>query len=143
MKKVVLSLLAALLIFAAISVSVPASAASFSDLGSLQDALMKYSPDQLIASGPQVVNLEGTISEIHWCGTGNHYEFTLLVDDPKAMIPLGAESPQLSVHFRLHKDTPPFQVGDEVEVYGSLNVMYSSVMVPQILLEYINGSDDF
>lgn len=139
MKKVILYLFVTLLIFT----SVPASAAYFADLGSLQQAIMKYSPDQLMASGPQVVELEGTISEIHWCGANNHYEFTLLVDDERAMAPIGEESPRLTVHFRLHKDEPPFKVGDEVEVHGSLNTMYSSVMVPQILLEYINGSDDF
>ena len=37
----------------------------------------------------------------------------------------------------------PFAVGDEVEVVGSLNSLYSSVMIPQILAETINGSDDF
>lgn len=139
MKKAILSILLVLLLLA----SAPASAAYFADLGSLQQAIMKYSPDQLMASGPQVVELEGTISEIHWCGANNHYEFTLLVDDERAMAPIGEESPRLTVHFRLHKEEPPFKVGDEVEVHGTLSEMYSSVMVPQILLEYINGSDDF
>ena len=132
-----------LLLAIALLATAPASAAHFSSLGQLQQFLLKRSPDDLAATGPHSVDLEGIILEIHWCGTGNHWQMTLQVDDPSAAKPIGADGPQLTVHFRLHLDAPPFQIGDVVTVTGSLNEMYSSVMIPWILAGTVNGSADF
>ena len=65
------------------------------------------------------------------------------VEDPNARRPIESDVPQLAVHFRLHKDEPPFRQGDTVTVRGTINGYYSSVMVPWILMESVNGSDDF
>ena len=139
MKKLFSALLAIVL---ACSVSA-AGALTFSSLSTLQNFLEKHSPAQIMAAGQHYVNIEGTVESISWTGKNNHYDFILLVDDSKAIPPIGSDSPQLRVHFRLHLDQPPFQVGDTVTVYGTLNELYSSVIVPFILAETINGSEDF
>lgn len=120
-----------------------AAAMTFPSLSMLQAYLMDTSPSQSMAAGTHYVDLDGTILSITWAGQSNHYNMLISVDDPKATVPIGADAPQLNVHFRLHKEQPPFQVGDEITVFGSLNEMYSSVVIPDVLAQYINGSDDF
>lgn len=121
----------------------PASAVTFVSLSQLQQYIENHSPAEIMASGTHYAELEGTITEIHWCGANNHYRLTLQVEDDRAIPPIGSDYPQLTVHFRLHLDEPPFQVGDVITVFGSLNEMYSSVIVPEILAKTINGSEDF
>lgn len=133
-----LSLSLALLPFASAS-----AGGTITNLRDLQDLIRFNAPEKIMASGTYHVSLSGTISEIHWCGANNHYQMTLLIDDANALRPIGSDLPQLSVHFRLHVDQIPFAVGDLVSVSGSLNELYSSAMVPMILAELINGSDDF
>lgn len=140
MKRMIIVFLSVLL---SLSITMSAMAAQFSSLGQLQKYLEKHSPAELSASGPHYVETEGVILELHWCGKNNHYQMTLQVDDPSAVAPIGAEHPQLIVHFRLHKEAPPFKIGDMVTVFGSLNELYSSVMVPWVLAKSINGTDDF
>ena len=135
----VLFLVFALLITAA----APAAARTFTSLGELQQFIEKHSPAELAATGEHYADLEGTIAELAWCGTGNHWQMLLRVEDPRATPPIGSDAPQLVVHFRLHKDNPPFQVGDAITVFGSVNSLYSSVVLPWILASFINGSDDF
>ncbi len=135
----VLFLVFALLIAAA----APAAARTFTSLGELQQFIEKHSPADLAATGEHYADLEGTITGLSWCGTGNHWQLLLQVDDPRAIPPIGSDAPQLIVHFRLHKDSPPFQIGDAITVFGSVNSLYSSVAIPWILADYINGSDDF
>lgn len=138
MKKYLSMLLClSLILFAA-----TASARTFTTLAELQKFIYNHSAASTELNEP-VVKLDGTISEITWCGKNNHYNMTLLVDDPNAAVPIGEESPRLTVHFRLHVDPIPFSVGDQISVYGTLNSLYSSYMVPEILAEFINGSDDF
>ena len=139
MKKFTALFLAAVLIF---SMST-AGAVVLRSLRETQDFLMKFSPNTMDSYGEHTVTISGTIQEIHWCNANNHYEMTLAVDEEKALVPIGSDTPQLAVHFRLHVDPMPFAVGDEVEVVGTLNSLYSSVMIPQILAETINGSEDF
>ena len=137
MKKLFILVLAVLLICST------ASAQTFVSLSQLQQHLENYSPSQSMAAGTHYLEIEGTIDSITWTGANNHYNLILLVEDEKALAPIGASSPQLCVHFRLHKDQPPFQPGDVITVFGSVNELYSSVMVPQILAKTINGSEDF
>lgn len=146
MRKRITSALVSASLAAAIAVAtlpVHASAQTFSTLSQLQQHLENYSPSQSMAAGTHYIEAEGTIESISWTGKNNHYDLILLVDDPKALSPIGSDSPQLRVHFRLHKEEPPFQVGETVTVFGSLNELYSSVMVPCILAKTINGSEDF
>ncbi len=138
MKKFFLLFLAITLLFCS-----SAAATSFSSVGQLQQFLMKYSPDQISSTGPHIVDIDGTISEIRWCGANNHYEMILQMEDDRAMAPIGSDVPLIVVHFRLHVDPMPFQVGEEVSVYGTLNYMYSSVMLPSVDAKFINGNDDF
>lgn len=121
----------------------PAAARTFSNLGELQQYIEYHSPADLSASGPHYAELEGIITEMHALGVNNHWQLTLQVDDPQATAPLGADGPQLIVHFRLHLDAPPFQVGDMITVFGTVNGLYSSVILPEILAKTINGSEDF
>lgn len=120
-----------------------AGAVVLRSLYEVQDYLMKFSPNSMDKFGEALVSVSGTVEEIRWCNANNHYEMTLAVDDEKAVVPLGCALPQIVVHFRLHVDPMPFSVGDHVDVVGSLNSLYSSVMFPNILAETINGSDDF
>lgn len=140
MKKALAASLALALL---ISAAVPALAVRFSSLSELQRFLLKKSPDTIAATAPHSVDIFGTVQEIRWCGANNHYELTLRVDDPDALAPIGAGGPQLVVHFRLHREQLPAAVGDTIAVSGSLNELYSSVMVPWILAGTINGSSDF
>ena len=140
MKRLLSALLVLLLM---IVTAVPAAARTFSGLGELQQYIEHHSPADLAASGPHYAKLEGVIVEMHALGVNNHWQLTLQVDDPDATPPLGADSPQLIVHFRLHRDEPPFQVGDTIAVFGTVNELYSSVILPEILARTINGSEDF
>lgn len=117
-----------------------AYATTFFSLSQLQKYIFNHSPASM---EEQRVKLEGTISEIVWCGANNHYDMTLLVEDPDASVPVGEDTPRLTVHFRLHVDPIPFAVGDKITVDGTLNGLYSSYMVPCIIADYINGSDNF
>lgn len=137
MKKLFILILAALLFVST------ASAQTFVSLSQLQHHLETHSPSQSMAAGTHYLEIEGTVDSITWTGASNHYDLILLVDDKKASAPIGAASPQLRVHFRLHKEQPPFQPGDVITVFGSVNELYSSVMVPMILAKTINGSEDF
>lgn len=139
MKKVITFILCLAIAFSA---AVPASAASFASLAQLQQFIEDHAPAQLL-TGTHYVELEGVIAEIHWCGANNHYEMTLQVDDPQALKPIGTEAPLLVVHFRLHLDEPPFQVGETVAVFGTLNPLYSSAVIPWVLAKTINGTEDF
>lgn len=121
----------------------PASAQTFSSLSQLQQYLLNVSPDQSMAAGTHYLEVEGVIKSIEWAGSSNHYDMILSISDPKALSPIESNAPLLRVHFRLHKDDAPFQEGESVTVFGSLNEMYSSVMVPFILAKTINGSEDF
>lgn len=139
MKKVITFILCLAIAFSAV---VPASAASFTALAQLQQYIEDHTPAQLLAD-THFVELEGVVVEIHWCGANNHYEMTLQANDPQALRPIGAEAPLLVVHFRLHLAEPPFQVGETVAVFGTLNPLYSSVVIPCVLAKTINGTEDF
>lgn len=146
MLKRITSALVSVSLAAAIAVTVlpiHASAQTFYTLSQIQQHLEKYSPSQSMAAGIHYAEIEGTIESITWAGASNHYDLILLVDDPAATAPIGSESPKISIHFRLHKEEPPFKVGETVTVFGSLNELYSSVMIPSVDAKFINGSDDF
>lgn len=130
-----------LAVFLILSVSA-ACARSFDSLRDLQDYLSTHAPDQLIVASDSFT-AEGSILDIRWCGDGNHYEMTLAVSEDRALTPIGCDSPRITVHFRLHMDPMPFDVGDLISVSGSVNPLYSSVMIPWILADTINGSADF
>lgn len=133
MKKFLVLVLAFLLLVPA------ASADQFPSLRRLQDFLMTRSPDQISATGPHYADLDGVVLDIRWTGEGNHWELTLQVDQPDALKPIGADAGLVTVHFRLHQEVPPVAVGDEITVFGEVNPLYSSVMVPWILARTING----
>ena len=139
MKKI-LSIL--LVLTVAMAMASTAAAQTFYSLDQVQHYLYYHSPMESVGEDPYV-EIEGTISEIIYTGPNNHHSMTLLIDEEKASAPIWADSPQLTVHFRLHVDEVPWKVGDTVTVFGTLNTLYSSFMVPYILAKYVNGSDDF
>ena len=142
MKKFILFLLAAAILSAGPLPSAGASAGSISTLSALQRCLEAAAPDDLLLSSPSV-SLSGTVLEIRYCGQSNHYEALLQVEDPEALKPIGREAPVLILHFRLHLEAVPFEVGDLISFSGSVNALYSSVIIPNILADTINGSADF
>lgn len=139
MKKILSILLVLTVVMAMAS---PAAAQTFYSLDQVQHYLYYHSPMESVGEDPYV-EIEGTISEIIYTGPNNHHSMTLLIDEEKASAPIWSDSPQLTVHFRLHADEVPWKVGDTVTVFGTLNTLYSSFMVPYILAKYVNGSDDF
>lgn len=136
-------LLSIILALALILSAAPAAAVDFYALNTLQEYLSATPPDISMRRGTHHVMLRGTVAEITHTGPNNHHNLLLLVEDPEALAPVWSESPQVIVHFRLHLEEPPFHVGDQIIVSGSLNELYSSVMIPYILAEEINGSDEF
>lgn len=134
----------AILLAIALACSVStASASEFSSIGLLQIFLNNHSPAEIEAMGTQYADIDGTITDIYWCNYGNHYEMVVEADEPRAIHPLDSDNARMIVHFRLHKEEVPFAIGDEVTVHGSLNELYSSVVIPSIDATEINGSDDF
>lgn len=131
-----------LVLTVAMAMASTATAQTFYSLDQVQHYLYYHSPMESVGEDPYV-EIEGTISEIIYTGPNNHHSMTLLIDEEKASAPIWADSPQLTVHFRLHVDEVPWKVGDTVTVFGTLNTLYSSFMVPYILAKYVNGSDDF
>ena len=118
-----------------------ASADQFPSLRRLQDFLLKYSPNQIDSTGPHYAELEGVVLDVRWTGSSNHWEITLQVDQPDAIKPLGSETGLVTVHFRLHQEEPPVAVGDEITIFGEVNSLYSSVMIPYIQARTINGTE--
>ncbi len=136
MKRILTLILTIFFIFTA-STTVAAGASPFRKL---QNYIMYNAPNNIDEFS---ATINGTIIEITHLGPNNHWEFLLAVEEEDAITPLNYDTGILRVHFRLHKEQPPFSVGDSVTVSGLLNSLYSSVMIPQILLTSINGSDDY
>ena len=133
MKKLLVCVLALILIGCA-------ALAEITNLHDLQDILYKTAPMDLMARSIRA-SIKGKIISIEYV-TGNHYDMILEVDDPKAMRPLGSDTPLVIGHFRLHLDSideAPFAVGDEALIVGDLNSSYSTCLVPCILVDEING----
>jgi len=136
MKKLLSLVLVLLLLFSAAS----ASGETFYTLKDLQGYIYNHPP--VYFSEPHLV-IDGTIKEIIYTGPNNHWNMTLAIDEPDAEAPLWSDTPLLTVHFRLHLDEVPFQVGDRITVDGTFNPLYSSFMVPFVKANTINGSEDF
>ena len=134
-----LSVLLALLILFTASV---ASAYDFTSLEKLQRYIYNHSTASMMGIMSISVLLRGTILSLTQV-TGNHWEMRIASDDPDAHEPLGSETGEFIAHFRLHVDPCPVAVGDEVIISGSLNPLYSSYMIPYIITDTINGSDEY
>lgn len=105
----------------------------------LQDLILTSAPADLADIS---VELSGSVLAVYQV-IDNHWEMILSVQDSDALIPINADTPVIVAHFRLHQEQLPVAVGDDATVSGSLNAMYSSAMIPSILVETINGSEDF
>lgn len=117
----------------------PAAAlADYFTLRGLQGDILRY----VERIGEPSVCLSGEILDVYHIAT-NHWEMKVAVDEEGAASPVGYDRPYFIAHFRLHVDSVPFSVGDYVEIRGSLNYMYSSPMIPLVLVDTVNGSDDF
>ena len=104
--------------------------------------LYRHSPEYFLTNALDL-EVEGTVRDLTETGPNNHCDFTLVVDEPKAAVPISEERPIVHVHFRLHVEEIPFREGDTVTVRGGIDPLYSSYMVPYVIAEFINGSDEF
>lgn len=129
-----------LLVLVVLSLSLVPALSSAGNLADLQQYMMKTAPNRF----PDSLSLifSGEIVDIYTV-YGNHWEMKIKVDDPDATVPIDSDFPYVIGHFRLHLDECPFKIGDTVEIEGSLNTFYSTVLVPSILCKYINDSNDF
>lgn len=137
----------ALALFLLMLLVVPAAhAVDCTNLYDLQEVIYRHSPAELEANSVRA-SIKGTIIAIENV-TGNHYNMTIQVDDPKATKPLGSDMPLVVGHFRLHLpslDDAPFAVGGETLIVGELNSAYSTWIVPWLMIEEVNGygSDEY
>ena len=120
-----------------------ARAMDFYSVKTLQQFLENTSPAAVSATGAHHATVAGTVLEITHTGPNNHHDMLLEAVGQEGYSPQSYDNPVIHVHFRLHVDPCPFAVGDEIAVRGELNSLYSSVMIPWLLAEEINGSDEF
>lgn len=133
MKKIIAIILCLLL------VSCPALAATYTNLHDVQMYIYSHSGYDM-GPFPPTASIMGTITSIDFV-VGNHYEFTLEVDEDRALSPLGHEKPYCVFMFRLHGETMPFDVGDQALAVGEINSVYSSQIIPYFVLSSVNGYD--
>lgn len=125
-------------IAAAAAATLLASSAMAADLTSIEDIqqLLYYHAPVEFFGKTVTVELSGTILDLYQVN-GSAWE--MIVTDPTSDS-WGAtrynDEPVFSVYFFIDTETPPFSVGDTVNVLGSLNFMTSSYEVPAIL---VNG----
>lgn len=131
-----------LLALALILTATSACAYDFASLRRLQDYIYEHSTRSLMDAMSISCFLHGTVQTLTNV-TGNHWEMEIAADDPDAIPPLGSETGVFVAHFRLHMDPCPVAVGDYVILTGDLNPLYSSSTIPMIVVETINGTDDF
>ena len=137
MKKLLICMLALALIGSA------AFATTYTNLHDLQNYVFNTPASHSDPFGPEV-RIRGIIKEINYL-EGNHYEMVIEVNEDNAATAMGQDLPCLVASFRLHIDDMPFEVGQDAYVVGSVNLMYSSPLIPNIILKEINGydSDEF
>lgn len=134
MKKLIPLFLSLLLIL-----PVVALAAEFNSLRDLQDYIYKTST---MTMREVTVQISGTISEITFI-KGNHYNMLIMVDEERAASPVGSDFPCFIAHIRFHDPYIKYKPGDAVEIVGKLNPLYSSHLIPFVLVDTVNGSDNF
>lgn len=137
-RKLIAAAAAGMLLF---SSTASAAMTAFNDLGVLQRYIYNHSLADMEGLSIYVI-LTGTVQEIRQT-TGNHWEMMITVDDEDGYSSLLYSDPAFVAHFRLHVDPCPFAVGDTLEIYGTLNPMYTSFLYPYVLAETINGSDEY
>ena len=118
-----------------------AAGADYNSLGQVQKTIMRYA-DMI---GSPVVHLTGTVSEI-WQESDTLYHLKVVSDDEKALSSTikGNESYFICILWIGYGlDQVPCAVGDAVTVDGTINSFYSSVAVPWVYVQTINGLDTF
>ena len=110
------------------------------DLHDVQDYIYKHSP---VSMDDRKFTLTGEITDVYSINVNNHWDMIVKSSDESAINPLWSEYPYFIAHFRLHLDECPFKIGDTVTIVGSVNSTYSSFAVPYIIVNTINGSEDF
>ena len=133
MKKILAIILSMLLL------GCSAFAVDFTNLLDVQNYVLTHTAHDM-GPYPPVASIMGTIVSIDFV-TGNHYTMTLEVNDDRARTALGYDLPMLTASFRLHVDNMPFEVGQQALVVGSINPMYSTPLIPNLLVTEINGYD--
>jgi len=111
----------------------PAAAIS-ETLRSVQDYILYHAPNDINHS----VTLTGEIKEIYHI-RNYHWGLVVSVDEEKAITPMDRDYPYFVAEFSLIDEEIPYAVGDIITVYGDINPLYSSVIIPQINSKTING----
>ena len=107
--------------------------------GTLADS-QKYMYNHAPRYWSYTTTLTGTVAEIYRTNNASQdYEIIVTSDDDKALTPRGHDSPYFIAHFAFIFDHFPLEVGDRVEIYGEPNCFYSTVYVPFVSVQRING----
>lgn len=116
------------------------SFADFHSIEELQQYLLFTSPVLVAINDP--VFLNGTIIDIRFLEE-NEYQMTVEVDDDAYGVPVGYNLPIFCGRFEV-RDVPfTLGVGDHVDIQGTIDAVYSSPIIPMVLIKTINGTDDF
>ena len=114
--------------------------AEFETLRDVQMFFLKY-----IQSVPEVsVHLSGEVIEMTH-PKDDLYMLKIAVDEERAISSVEYQRAYFVgvLWFGYGITELPFDVGDIVEIYGSLNPLYSSQIVPEIYIRTINGQSVF
>lgn len=125
---------------ALIFVVLPCGSYADQTLRQVQDYIGKNAPYYMMS--PPIM-LTGEVADVYYTGVRNDWQMKIKVDDESAQVPLGSDYAYFIAHFSLHLEECPFKIGDTVMIKGSINSMYSSVMVPMIVVNTINDGYDF
>ena len=114
-----------------------ALAVTFTNLRDVQDYIDTHSAYSM-GPYPPDVSLMGYIVSIQHL-TSNQYFMLVEVNDERAHKSIGFDLPIFTASFHLHLDEMPFEIGQQVLIVGSINSRYSSPLIPNIIIEEING----
>ena len=88
--------------------------------------------------------ITGTLMELSYT-RNSHLMMILMVDDEKAWdgVTTSFDAPGCIAAFPYHHEFEnfPINIGDEVTITGSINSMYSTVMVPYFTIRTLNETD--
>ena len=136
MRKIIAVLLCSLLIL----MSVSSAVAEYTTLRSVQEYIYNM-PTGAMNEIP--VTLTGTIDRIEYAYQSNHFNFFILVDEEKAVNSIAERGPGFIAHVRIHDPYIQFERGQQITVSGRLNPQYSSFITPYVIVNAINGSEEY
>ena len=135
MRKIIAVLLCSLLILMSVS-----AVAEYNTLRAVQEYIFS-TPTGAMKEIP--ITLTGTIDRIEYAYQSNHFNFFILVDEEKAVDSIAERGPGFIAHVRIHDPYIQFERGQQITVSGRLNPQYSSFITPYVIVNAINGSEEY